>query len=72
MYIKRRNKHNFVISIFERFAGIGVVITTDNLITYNNYFMIEFRFLWLLIRYTFDFINTPKTINNGTSTQRRV
>lgn len=51
---KRKGKHQYFIGIISRFQGFGFVISTDNPITINDYFLFEFRFLWLKFWYTYE------------------
>lgn len=47
-------KHSWFIGIVKKFQWVGFMISTDNPITYNDYFLFEFRFLWLRIWYTYE------------------
>jgi hypothetical protein len=40
--------------ILKRFQGIGFIISTDNPITINEYFLFEIRFLWFKFWLTID------------------
>jgi hypothetical protein len=48
-------KHQWFIGFVKKFQWIGFMISTDNTITYNDYFLLEFRFLWLRIWYIYNF-----------------
>lgn len=51
----RYKKHTWFIGIVKRFQWFGFMISTDNPIASNDYFLFEFRFLWLRVWYTYDF-----------------
>jgi hypothetical protein len=46
-------KHFWFIGIVRKFQWVGFMISTDNEIIYNDYFLFEFRFLWLRIWYIY-------------------
>jgi len=52
---KQKNiKYSYFFGILKRFQGIGFIISTDNPITMNEYFLFEIRFLWLKFWLTID------------------
>lgn len=48
-------KHSWYIGILKKFQWVAIKISTDNPISLNEYLVIEFRFLWLRMWYTYDF-----------------
>jgi hypothetical protein len=54
-------KHSWFIGIINRFQWVGIMISTDNPIAANDYFLFEFRFLWLRVWYTYDFSDQLNT-----------
>jgi hypothetical protein len=50
----RKNRHQYFFGILNRFQGLGFIISTDNPITINDYFLFEVRFLWLKFWYCYE------------------
>lgn len=50
----KKGKHQYFFGVLKKFQGLGFLISSDNAIAYSNYFLIEIRFLWLKIWYTYD------------------
>ena len=57
IYKYKYKNQTFFIGIMNKFQWVGIMFSTDNPITLNEYFLFEFRFLWLRIWYTYDFKN---------------
>jgi hypothetical protein len=51
----KNKKHSYFFGICKEFQWFGFMISTDNAITIYNYFLFEFRFLWLRIWYKYYF-----------------
>lgn len=51
----KKNKLSYYIGITKKFQYIGFIISTDNPIHYCEYFLIEFRLLWLRCWIAYDF-----------------
>jgi len=54
---KMTGRHQYYIGILNKFQWFGIMLSTDNPITLNKYFLFEFRFLCIRIWYTYDFKN---------------
>jgi hypothetical protein len=50
----KKGKHQYFFGILKRFQGLGFVLSTDNPITINDYFLFEVRFLWLKFWYCYE------------------
>lgn len=55
IYSNSKNiKYSYFFGILKKFQGIGFVISTDNPITFNDYFLFEIRFFWFKFWLTID------------------
>ena len=52
---KEYKNHTIFIGLIKNFQWFGFLISTDNPLSYNEYFLFEFRFLFIKIWYTYDF-----------------
>lgn len=52
---KKHKNHTIFLGLLKDFQWFGFMISTDNAIAINEYFLIEIRFLWLRFWYTYDF-----------------
>jgi len=50
----RKNKWQYFFGITKRFQGLGFVVSTENPIAINDYFLFEVRFLWLKFWVTYE------------------
>lgn len=51
----RKGRHEWYIGIIKNFQWFGIMISTDNPIYSNEYFLFEFRLLWFRMWYTYEF-----------------
>jgi hypothetical protein len=49
----KKGKHQYFFGILRRFQGLGFILSTDNPITTNDYFLFEVRFLWVKFWYIY-------------------
>jgi len=47
--------HTVFIGLIKKFQWFGFLVSTDNPFAFNEYFLFEFRFLFIKIWYTYDF-----------------
>ena len=52
---KEYKNHTIFIGIINKFQWFGFMISTDNPFTCNEYFLFEFRFLFIKVWYIYDF-----------------
>lgn len=51
----KKGKHQYFFGILKKFQGLGFILSTDNSMVINDYFLFEVRFLWLKFWYSYDF-----------------
>ena len=51
----KSEKHAYFIGFVKRFQWFGIMFSTDNPTFGYDYFLFEFRFLWLRIWYSYTF-----------------
>jgi len=54
-YFLRKNRHKFYFGIIKKFQGFGFMLSFDNPITTKEYLLIEIKFFWLCLWYSFEY-----------------
>lgn len=68
----KHGRHAWYIGIGRRFQWIGFMISTDNAITYHDYFLIELRFLWLRMWYSYQLTESALGSINVMELERQI